>query len=319
MAVIGLDLGGTKLSGAVFDISGNLLTRDTKLLENREGKRVGELILTMITELFNYGQEKGSSITAIGVSVPGISHSKEGTVWAPNIGGWENYPLGNEIASMLDNPNINITLDSDRACSILGEVWKGAAVGCNNVIFLAVGTGIGAGILVDGKVLRGYKDIAGAIGWMALNKPYHPKYRQMGCFEYYASGDGLVRIALEYLQDRKDYSGILKQKKPDDLSAHHLFQAYEQGDELAKQVINQAIEYWGMAIANLISLFNPEKIILGGGVFGPALQFRQRIIEEATRWAQPISIRQVSVEGSVLQSDAPLYGAAYLALKGSNL
>lgn len=314
MAAIGLDLGGTKLSGAVFDTSGELLTRETKLLESRKGKAVGKLIRIMIKELYDVSPGKGSSITALGVSVPGISHVHEGTVWAPNIGGWENYPLHNEITSMLDDPGITITIDSDRACSILGEVWKGAAVGCKNAVFLAVGTGIGAGIYTDGKVMRGEKDIAGAIGWLTLNKPYHPKYRQMGCFEYHASGDGLARMALEYLKEEKDYSGILKDKKPDEISAHHLFLAYEQDDDLAKRVMKQAIEFWGMAIANLVSLFNPEKIILGGGVFGPALQFKQQIIEEATRWAQPISIQRVAIEGSVLQNDAPLYGAAYLAL-----
>ncbi len=314
MAVIALDLGGTKLSGAVFNTGGELLARETKLLNNREGKEVGELIRTMIAELRDSYQEQGSSITAIGVSVPGISHVREGTVWAPNITGWESYRLHDEIDSLLDNPNITITIDSDRACSILGEVWKGAAVGCKNAIFLAVGTGIGAGIYVDGKVMRGTGDIAGAIGWLALNKPYDPKYRQMGNFEYHASGDGLVRVALEYLEKEKDYSGVLRQVTADRISAHHLFRAFEQNDDLARRVMKQAIEYWGMAVANLISLFNPEKIILGGGVFGPALQFKEQIIEEAMQWAQPISIQQVSVEVSILQNDAALYGAAYLAM-----
>lgn len=317
MAVIGLDLGGTKLSGAVFDIHGELLTSDTKLLQHRKGKGVGELIRTMIAELMNASGKKGSSITAIGVSVPGISHVREATVWAPNIGGWESYPLHDEIASVMDDPNITIIIDSDRACSILGEVWKGAAVGCNNAVFLAVGTGIGAGIFSDGNVIRGAEDIAGAIGWLALNKPYDPKYRQTGNFEYHASGDGLVKVALEYLEEEKDYSGILRKVPADKISAQHLFLAYEQGDDIASRVMKQAIEYWGMAIANLVSLFNPEKIILGGGVFGPALQFLQQIIAEAAQWAQPVSIRSVSIEGSVLQNDAALYGAAYLALNNS--
>lgn len=319
MAVIGLDLGGTKLSGAVFDTSGELLTRDAKLLGKRNGKEVGQMTLAMILELIEATRRTGSSITAIGISIPGISHAGNGTVWAPNIQGWEDYPLRDEIATVLDDPKITITIDSDRACSILGEVWKGAASGCKNAVFLAVGTGIGAGIYSDGKVLRGAEDIAGAIGWLALNKPYEPKYEQMGNFEYHASGYGLVRVALEYLEEEKGYSGILRKIKPDELSAYHLFRAYEENDDLAKRVMNQAIEYWGMAIANLVSLFNPEKIILGGGVFGPALQFRKQIIEEASRWAQPISIRQVSIEGSTLQNDAALYGAAYLALNNKVL
>ena len=91
--------------------------------------------------------------------------------------------------------------------------------------------------------------------------------------------------------------------------------AYDANDKLAIAVINNAIEYWGMAVANLVSLFNPEKIIFGGGVFGPALKFLDAIYDEAKKWAQPISMQQVKLEGAALGNEAGLYGAAYLALK----
>ena len=98
------------------------------------------------------------------------------------------------------------------------------------------------------------------------------------------------------------------------VTAKDVFDAYDRKDELAIGVINNAIEYWGMAVANLVSLFNPEKIIFGGGMFGPALQFLDRIYAEAKKWAQPISIEQVQLLGSALGTDAGLYGAGYLAL-----
>src|SRR6185436_14112253 len=99
------------------------------------------------------------------------------------------------------------------------------------------------------------------------------------------------------------------------LSAKDVFEAYEMGDELSKKVIANAIKCWGMATANLVSLFNPEKIVFGGGVFGPALKFLDQIYLEAKKWAQPISIQQVKLEGSLLGNDAGLYGAAWLAIK----
>ena len=99
------------------------------------------------------------------------------------------------------------------------------------------------------------------------------------------------------------------------LTGKDIFNAYDAGDKLAIAVIKNAIEYWGMAVANLVSLFNPEKIIFGGGVFGPALKFLDAIYEESKKWAQPISIRQVKLEASALGNDAGLYGAGYLALK----
>ena len=102
---------------------------------------------------------------------------------------------------------------------------------------------------------------------------------------------------------------------PEKLSAKDVFDSYEKGDELSKKIITHAIEYWGMAVANLVSLFNPEKIIFGGGVFGPALKFLEEIYAEAKKWAQPISIQHVKLQGSALGNDAGLYGAGLLALK----
>ena len=101
-------------------------------------------------------------------------------------------------------------------------------------------------------------------------------------------------------------------------SARDVFAAYERGDPVAKEVITQAVEFWGMAVANLVSLFNPEKIIFGGGVFGPAAQFLGDIYAEARKWAQPISIKQVKLQASKLGGDAGLYGAGCLALQAAD-
>ena len=313
MAVIGLDLGGTKLAGAVFNNDGEILFKQTLPLEKREGKEVGNLIKLLLENFL----ENNKEINAIGICVPGISYSKTGKVWAPNIPGWDNYPLREEIKSILFNDKIKVSIDSDRSCYILGEVWRGAAKGCNDAVFLAVGTGIGAGILIDGKTVRGSNDIAGAIGWLALDKPYLEKYKSCGCFEYHASGEGLVRIAKELINADKNYEGKFKNNY-ESLNTRNIFKAFKENDPLAERVIKQAIEFWGMAIANLVSLFNPEKIIFGGGVFGPALIFLDDIMNEARKWAQPISINQVKLEGSKLGGDAGLYGAGFLALQSLN-
>ncbi len=229
--------------------------------------------------------------------------------------GWDDYPLVEELQNGLANKHIKIRIDSDRACYILGEVWKGNAYGYSDAIFLGVGTGIGAGILINNEVLRGAHDIAGAIGWMALNKPFHEKLIPCGCFEYNASGEGLAKVAKEMITAKEFAESILHKKDKDQIVAKDVFEAYELNDKLAVAVIDQAIEYWGMAVANLVSLFNPEKIILGGGIFGPAIKFIDAIYEEAKKWAQPISIQQVKLEGAALGTKAGLYGAGYLALK----
>ena len=250
---------------------------------------------------------------AIGISVPGISRQEKGTVWAPNIPGWDDYPLMKEVRTIAEQ--LPVVIVNDRACYISGEVWKGNARGCRDVIFLAVGTGIGAGILVNGEILRGTDSIAGAIGWMALNRPFKSRYAICGCFEYYASGEGIARQAAEYLQKHISYEGELRADDTGKITTQDVFSAYHKGDSVAAEIIEQAVEYWGMAAANLVSLFNPEKIIFGGGVFGPATELIPDIKREAEKWAQPISMKQVSFEVSSLAGDAGVYGAGFLAKK----
>jgi glucokinase len=311
MSVIAIDLGGTKLAGAIFSSRGTISHRTIVALEGRGGRAVGRLIRAMVTSLMDTAMDRGIEITGVGICVPGIAWQKTGRVWAPNIPGWKNYQLKKEISAALKGQSIPVHIDSDRACYILGETWRGAARGCKDAIFLAVGTGIGAGILVDGKILRGTHDIAGAIGWMALDRPFEKKYTPCGCFEYHASGDGLARVAKESLRDKKVRS-ILKK----DLTAKDVFAALDGNDAVAKKTLREAVEFWGMAVANLVSLFNPEKIIFGGGVFGPATKFLPDIFAEARKWAQPISIQQVKLVRSSLGGDAGLYGAAFMAKAG---
>lgn len=306
MPVAAIDLGGTKLAVAAFSDDGEILFRESVPLSGRTGGAVGGLIAEQIRTLFQrYG------CTSAGVCIPGLYRSAHGTVWAPNIPGWDDYPLLEELTATVGDAS-RITIDSDRAAYILGETWKGAARGARDAIFLAVGTGIGAGILCDGRVLRGAGDVAGAIGWLALDRPFAPRFVQHGCFEDQASGPGLVRVARDLMAADTEYSGPLLRKE--ELDAADIFTAFADGDTIAVRTIDNAVELWGMAAANLVSLFNPQMIVFGGGIFGPASQLLDRIRTEARRWAQPIAIEQVRFVPSELGSDAGLYGAGRLAL-----
>jgi glucokinase len=316
MPVIGLDLGATKLAGALFDRDGNILERDGALLERRAGDEVGRLIVDRVSALRGAAAARGMDVEAVGVSVPGIVHREGGTVWAPNIDGWENYPLRNALRAELDAP-CPIVVESDRAASVLGEVARGVARGRRHVIFLAVGTGIGAGILVDGSILRGAHDIAGAIGWMGLDRPYRAEYDRCGGFESHASGAGIARVAREQLEAEPGYDGPLRAFAPGAITAHEVFDAYTSGDGLAARVVADAVECWGMAMANLVSLFDPEMLVLGGGIFGPATGLLGRIVAEARQWAQPVSFEKVTVCVSALGPEACLYGTGELALRAA--
>jgi len=315
MKLIGIDLGGTKIASAIFNENGAIESRNVIKLGERRGRDVGQLIMQMIETFIRQAEKNGENIASIGISVPGIYNAEHGRVWAPNIPEWDDYPLPDEVRSLPSVANKIVSIDSDRACYILGETWQGKTIGCRNAIFVAFGTGIGAGILVDDTILRGQDDIAGAIGWMGMNAPYDDKYKPCGHFEYYASGDGIARTAREYLDKNQHTPSKLRGIIPNQLTAHHVFDAFCEGDLAAKEVLDYCIELWGMAIANLVSIFNPQKVILGGGVFGPAAQFLDQIKLEAKKWAQPISFAKVDVDVSALGSDAGLIGAGYLALR----
>ena len=315
MSLLGIDLGGTKLALAIFDEDGTITFKETFALEGREGSQVGKFITDKTLKFMHFAQMQGNQINSIGISVPGISNINAGTVWAPNIRGWNDYPLLQEVKKITDIP---VTIDSDRACYILGEVWKGNARGCRDAIFLSVGTGIGAGILINGEILRGSHDIAGCIGWMALKGPFEKKYIDCGCFEYYASGEGIAKVTREFLYDQRDNNSELGKKDIEKITSYDVFTAYNNGDLLAVKVVQLCVEFWGMAIANLVSLFNPEKIIIGGGLFGPAITLIPAIKNEAARWAQPIGMSQVIIDISALGSDAGVYGAGFLAYNHLN-
>jgi glucokinase len=320
--VIGIDLGGTKLASAVFTEDGEILHRESIALAGRSGREVGALIIEQIQAL----RERTSPTqlsrepraeSRVGVAVPGIFRASTGTVWAPNIPGWDDYPLLAELRSSL-GAEARIAIDSDRAAYILGETWRGGARGARDALFIAVGTGIGVGILAGGRIVRGHAGIAGAAGWLALQRPYRADYASCGCFEHHASGPGLVKVAHELVEQEPSYHGTLRHPASVEITTAELFDAHDQGDPIATRVIDDAIELWGMAAANLVSVFDPETVVFGGGVFGPALRFLDRIRSVAVRWGQPISMQHVSFTASTLGGDAGLYGAGRLPLMGDS-
>lgn len=318
MSVIALDIGGTKIEGAVIGADGSQFVNLRTLHGDRIGLAVGEEAAEMANSLLVQAKALGEEITAVGVCVPGIAYRHDGTVWAPNIPGWEKFPLRDVLKRSLP-ADMPVVVDSDRSCCIYGETWLGSARGSQNAIFVAVGTGVGLGIKVDGHVLHGHGDIVGAAGWMALKPPYAAKYDACGCFEYYASGTGIGARARDMLRGGMTGCMLPGNKEIDEITSYDVFAAYDAGDDVAEAVLHRAIEMWGMASANLVSLLNPEIIIWGGGVFGPARRFIDDIRREAARWAQPVAMEQVQFVASSTQHNAILSGAAYIALNYENL
>jgi glucokinase len=243
--------------------------------------------------------------SAAGLVVPGWVNHRERTVWAPNIGGWDNLPLEQLLSHQVPIP---IVLDSDRSGYVIGESWMGIARGLTDVVFLAVGTGIGAGIICEGRLIHGHDDLAGAVGWFALNPLYKELYAAMGCFEAEASGNSVGRKASAYPGGRK--GGTWQATR----SARDVLEAAAAGDSAAISIVDEVTVYLGMGIANLVSTLNPEMVVLGGGLFHSGAYLFEKVKAEFMRWAQPFAAQRVRIAQSALGEKAGLCGAARIAL-----
>jgi glucokinase len=286
--VIAVDLGGTKLSAAVVDEQGRILFRSK--IESGAGNFAASV--GRITGAIREAETASASpISGVGMVVPGIAFPETGEAWAPNLWGHERMPLRAELERSLRRP---VTVDSDRAGYVLGEAWLGAAQGLRDVVFLSVGTGIGAGIISGGRLLRGASGIAGAVGWFALNPVRQPAYATNGCWETEAAGPGLARRL-----------GVR--------TAEEAVAAARCGSAEALRAVEQTARCLGLGMANLVSVLNPQMIVLGGGLMQAAELFLEPAVRTMREWAQPVAAAEVRVEVTRLGEDAGLLGAARIA------
>jgi glucokinase len=313
----GIDVGGTKISSALFAADGTIFARGKAPLDRGGPDRAAEQVARTIAELEGAARGEKGRILAAAVCVPGIVYQKTGLVWAPNVPGWVHYPLREKLAV---ERGFRVLIESDRAAYVSGESWRGAARGAKDVVFLAVGTGIGAGILAGGRILRGAEDISGAVGWFALNADFRPEYAEMGCFEAEASGSGVGKRARRLLEaGRASAMRDLAGGKVADVTAETVAAAAKAGDPLALEVMAETASFLAMGIANIVSILNPEMIVLGGGLFQSGELLLGPVRRDVGKWAQPLAARAVRIELSSLGEDAGLYGCGKLAwdsLKG---
>ena len=288
-AVWAVDIGGTKIAAARVSRSGKLSDYAEIPTPAAGGRNVVEAVVELLERM------PAGGIGAIGADVPGLAWP-DGRVWAPNIPGWKRMPLRSILQKRFGLPTL---VESDRNAFVMGEAWQGAARNCRDVVFLAVGTGIGAGILTDGRLLRGHGELAGSVGWMALRNQYQHIYKSIGCFEAHASGTG-IGLAASKEFGRK-------------LSASELAAMARRGDWKAKQLLERAAHDLGLGLANLVDVLNPEVIVIGGGVAAAGNLILDVARKTMKQWGQPLAVRQVRVVQSKLGSRAPLLGAAKLA------
>ena len=258
-AVIGIDLGGTKMYGTVTDLNGKVQHQQRLAWEEAGGSAHAlERLYTLIEELLAAPRPPGQTLRGIGVGAPGVTLSEPGVVvWAPGLG-WRDLPLKRLLSERFGLP---VCVENDLNAAALGEYGFGVARGTPNLVCISIGTGIGAGILIEGRLYRGHNHGAGEVGYMLPDPGYlGRRYDEFGALEGAASGPGIAARAQRLLADE----GHALAGQP--LTAEDVFRLAREGEAWAQRIVGETVDYLSQAIAAISALLDPEAIVIGGGV-----------------------------------------------------
>jgi len=316
LPVLAIDLGGTKIFTALISSKGQVMAREYCLtLADEEPQSVINRILSAIDHLLNQRSIDSSQLDSISIAAAGAIDFDKGLITSsPNLPGWHDVPLRDIVKAKY---KVNTFLINDASAAVLGEHHFGAGRGVNNLILLAVGTGIGGGIIINGRLYSGASGSAGEIGHITIdvNGP-RCNCGNTGCLETLVSGTAVAKEAIKRIRQGEG-SSLTKivDGKIENITAEKVSLAAQGGDSLASEVILKAATYLGIGLANLVNIFNPEMIIIGGGIakMGDLLlnSARQVVRERAFQ----LSAQAVQIVPAQLGDDAGVLGAAVFAFQ----
>lgn len=315
--IAGVDLGGTTINAAVVSADGErVLGMHTAPTNAERGpKYVVDKIIGMVRESMCVAGHEGGfdekEIVGIGIGSPGPLDRKTGTVIeTPNLG-WRNFPLRDLVANAIGLP---AELDNDANAATIGEWWVGAGKNVETMVGVTLGTGIGGGIVLGGKVFHGASDVAGEIGHMSIDSTGRKcKCGNYGCLEAYASGPAIAARAIEGLQSGEQ--SVLPELVDGDVSritAETVYEGIVAGDAYAREVMRDTAKFLGSGVANLINVLNPEMIVISGGVTRAGDHLLEPLRNEVKRRAFRNAFEACRIVTSELGSMAGVIGAAYV-------
>ncbi len=312
--VIGIDIGGTNLRGALVSRSGSIIKHLSVPSQADNGiDLVIENLGNLIDEI-----RRGQTIDGLGIGIPGIIDSARGVITqAPNILHVYNYPLRDVLIEKIGR-NTAVFIENDANCAALGELWKGIGENVNSLVLLAIGTGLGGGIILNRRLWRGADGMAGEIGHMTIS-PDGAKCNcgNTGCLETFTSAVGIRRMVKEGLDDRTVRTSLREkvQNVPKERLPEIVREAAVEGDKFALWIWEEFGRALGMAIANLVNLLNVEMVIISGGLSNAWELFIDKAVDEAKKRGLRAPMERVQIKRSTLGSNAGLLGAAYLAIR----
>ena len=311
MTVLAIDIGGTKLAAGIVGSAGRILARGEVPTLAAEGpERVLNRVLRLAENVLATPGVSADAIQRIGIGCAGPVDRQGGLILnPPNLPGWVRIPLVEHIEKALGRPTV---LENDANAAALGEFRYGAGKGASSLVYLTVSTGIGSGIILDGKIWHGVKDGAGEVGHMTL-LPDGPVCGcgNRGCLEALASGPSIARRAREALATGQPS----RLRAAGDFTAADVVHLAQEGDAIAAEVWNETVEYLGLGVAAIVTILAPERVVIGGGVSQAGDFLFVPLRREVRRRVKLVAVESVPILPAALGPDVGILGAAAVALE----
>ncbi|MEK4040060.1 ROK family protein [Paenibacillus sp. FSL L8-0493] len=305
--VVGIDLGGTKIAAALFDSKGTVLKRE--LMETAGARTAKEVVQRMIDMIRSVSE--GRPLTGVGLASPGAVNSQDGIViHGTNLPEWDNVPLKHWMELEL---GVEVKVVNDANAAAWGEYVRGAGKGADNMVYVTFSTGIGAGIVIDGKLLLGKNSFAGELGHNIIDpNGTECSCGRFGCWEVFASGTAIRDMALRSMESRPSMITELANINGEKITSRHVFEAMALNDPVAVEVIDRSIHYMALGLANAVHTFNPDRIVIGGGVSKAGDLLFPALVEKTELFVMDPYKGTFTIEPAALKDDVGLIGAAAL-------
>jgi len=305
--VVGIDLGGTKIAAALFDSKGTVLKRE--LMETAGARTAKEVVQRMIDMIRSVSE--GRPLTGVGLASPGAVNSQDGIViHGTNLPEWDNVPLKHWMELEL---GVEVKVVNDANAAAWGEYVRGAGKGADNMVYVTFSTGIGAGIVIDGKLLLGKNSFAGELGHNIIDpNGTECSCGRFGCWEVFASGTAIRDMALRSMESRPSMITELANINGEKITSRHVFEAMALNDPVAVEVIDRSIHYMALGLANAVHTFNPDRIVIGGGVSKAGDLLFPALVEKTELFIMDPYKGTFTIEPAALKDDVGLIGAAAL-------
>lgn len=315
MYYIGVDLGGTNIATGVLDCDGNIIAKTSaKTLGHRPPEEITASIADTIKTAIAAADISEDEVAGIGIGVPGSFDVSNGNIILTNNMNLSHFPLTTELQKHINKP---VYLGNDANCAVLGEMIAGGAKGYKDVIMVTIGTGVGGGFVSNGKLYGGVNGAAMEVGHICMN-PEGPECNcgRRGCWEIYASATALVKYTKEYMEEYKDsLMHKISEENGGKVNGITAFKAAKMGDEAGNKVVDKFVYFFSLGVADLINIFQPGVVLIGGGVSKEGDYLIDKIKKEVRKQTYASGFLPVETEITVatLANDAGIIGAGMMA------